>query len=43
MRIVAEIHARGNTAEIKRRREDIIILEVTKRIVYTSSRQNGVC
>ena len=43
MRIVAEIHARGNTAEIKRRKEDIIVLEVSKKIVYTSNRQNGVC
>lgn len=41
-RIVAEIYNRGNTAEIKKRKNDVIVLEVTRKIVYQSGGQNGV-
>ncbi|GLC82084.1 hypothetical protein [Lacrimispora brassicae] len=42
-RVIQEIHSRGNTAEIKQRKDDVIILEVIKKIVYKYDRQNGVC
>lgn len=32
--VIAEIHRRGNTVEIKERKDDVIVLEVTRKIVY---------
>lgn len=32
--VIAEIHKRGNTAEIKERKDDVIVLEVIRKIVY---------
>lgn len=32
--VIAEIHRRGNTAEIKERKGDVIVLEVIRRIAY---------
>lgn len=42
-RAIEEIYRRGNTVEIKQRRDDIIVLEVVKKIVYKCDRQNGAC
>ena len=42
-RAIEEIFRRGNTVEIKQRRDDIIVLEVVKKIVYKSDKQNGAC
>ncbi len=42
-RVIAEIHSRGNTAEIKQRKDDVIVLEVVKKIVYKCDRQKGAC
>lgn len=37
-RIIKEILERGNTAEIKQRKDDVVVLEVTRKIVYTKSK-----
>lgn len=42
-RIIEEIHSRGNTAEIKQRKDDVVVLEVVKKIVYKYDRQKGAC
>lgn len=42
-RTIEEIYRRGNTVEIKQRKDDIIVLEVVKKIVYKCDRQNGAC
>ena len=42
-RVIEEIHSRGNTAEIKQRRDDVIVLEVVKKIAYQCDRQKGAC
>lgn len=42
-RVIEEIHSRGNTAEIKQRREDVIVLEVVKKIAYKCDGQKGAC
>lgn len=42
-KVIEEIHSRGNTAEIKQRRDDIIVLEVARKIVYKCDRQKGAC
>mgnify|MGYP001624390341 len=34
LKILQEILERGNTAEIKKRKNDVIVLEVTRKIVY---------
>lgn len=38
--VIAEILARGNTAEVKKRKDDIIILEVERKI-WKSIPTNG--
>nr|DAM96541.1 MAG TPA: hypothetical protein [Caudoviricetes sp.] len=35
---ISEILGRGNTAEVKRRKNDIIVLEVQRKIVYEKDR-----
>lgn len=40
--VIRQIHDRGNSAEVKKRRNDVIVLEVSKKIVYQSDGQNGV-
>lgn len=42
-RVIEEIHRRGNTVEIKQRKDDVIVLEVAKKIVYKCDRQKGAC
>ncbi|WP_394524358.1 hypothetical protein [Lacrimispora sp. JR3] len=42
-RVIEEIHSRGNTAEIKQRKDDVIVLEVVKKIAYKCDRQKGAC
>ena len=42
-RVIEEIHSRGNTAEIKQRKDDVVVLEVVKKIVYKYDRQKGAC
>lgn len=42
-KVIEEIHRRGNTAEIKQRKDDIIVLEVVKKIAYRYDRQKGAC
>ncbi|WP_166435295.1 hypothetical protein [Lacrimispora indolis] len=42
-KVIEEIHSRGNTVEIKQRKDDVIILEVVKKIVYKYDRQKGAC
>ena len=37
-KIIKEILERGNTAEIKQRKDDEVVLEVTRKIVYTKSK-----
>ena len=37
-RIIKEILERGNTAEIKQRKDDVVVLEVPRKIVYTKSK-----
>lgn len=32
--VIEEIHKRGNTAEVKMRKDDVIVLEVVRRIAY---------
>lgn len=38
LRVIEEIHGRGNTAEIKKRKEDVVVLEVIRKITYSSGR-----
>lgn len=35
---IKKILSRGNTAEIKKRKNDVIILEIVKKITYQSNR-----
>ena len=42
-KIIKEILERGNTAEIKQRKDDVVVLEVTRKIVYTKSKYSGIC
>ena len=35
---ISEILRRGNTSEVKRRKNDIIVLEVQRKIVYEKDR-----
>lgn len=37
-KIIKEILERGNTAEIKQRKDDVVVLEVMRKIVYTKSK-----
>ena len=38
LRVIEEIHGRGNTSEIKKRKEDVVVLEVIRKITYSSGR-----
>ena len=38
IRVVKEILSRGNTVEIKQRKDDLIILEVSKKISHKEDR-----
>ena len=41
MKAIQGLYSRGNTAEIKKVKDDIIVLEVKKKIIFRSSGQNG--
>ncbi len=38
LRVIEEIQGRGNTAEVKKRKEDVVVLEVIRKIAYSSGR-----
>ena len=37
-KVIEEILKRGNTVEIKQRKDDVVILEVTRKIAYKMSK-----
>lgn len=41
MKAIQGIYSRGNTAEVKKVKDGIIVLEVKKKIIYQSGGQNG--
>lgn len=37
-KVIEEILKRGNTVEIKQRKDDVVVLEVTRKIAYKMSK-----